>query len=520
MRMDRAPLFALAACLILLLGSGCPKKNIPPSPVPSPEASPSPLPEDRVVLFGSEGAFAEPEAESRFSLALEGSILSPPLIVGGDLACAAEDRLVILEKGGSRRSIGLPGNCRRLVCGYEGGGKSYIVAELSEGGILCVDAGSLATVAERKEGGISCASGRELLRASGAKLERLALPGLSTLASAEGSEKIEMLASNGIDCLAFCGGVSLSCARFLDAERLSGLPDAQEASAGAGPGSTEEEASGRAVWVGSLGAGFVVLLDDGRAAFLREGEGAQILPGSFEPDLDGYAALGIVALARKDGRLCEISVGADGKAAAADREIRAEAWTALMGGWLWYSSGRLGYSRSGGASSWETATGLVPRYPPFAWNGRIVLCDYAGISILGKEGEAGLEASIREALVTEEAERSIAALLETLRERAKGGSLELEPFRKGARKGFADTWRVSVLSAESGLSHRFSVKGEGAYYIVVFDGEGNKLLSNQGYGTEESVELSLMRGKKYAVAFAPTQSDRDALPAELVVAVK
>jgi hypothetical protein len=519
-----APYAAVVFLAAVSLFPSCGKKPPTASPEPSLAESPSPEPQETLTSFGSEGSFTEPDEGAVFSKALEGGQSCPPVIIRGNLACAIGDRIVILEKDGSSRSISLSGECREILCSYEAKGLAHLLVWLKDGSLAGVEYEKLATSAEIKADGgkgIYAVSGLKLLHASGKTIERLSLPDLLSEESAEADDDIKLIASNGFECLVFSGSESLSRARFVDPADLS-ASFAQDEDAVA----SEERADGRVVWIGSMKAGFIALLEDGRAAYLRKGEEIEFLQGSFNPDLDGSASAERCALFRDNGLLCFASTGLDGKIRTEDAQIIAELAMPLTGGWLWYSGGLLGYARTSGTSLWEIPTSLSPRFPPFLWQGRIVLCAYDGLYFFPGDADPLLERSIRDALLTAETEAAVLGTLAAMRESEDSGGegsrteFDIEPFRPGLRKPFPKAWRLSVFEPEKSLSYRIRVEGSGDYYIAVFDAEGNKLISNVGYGLEESIELSLTRGKKYAIAFAPRDKAMDSEPAALSILAK
>lgn len=503
----------LALCLAAAL-AGCAKKQAPSRIEPSASEPPKSEPRELVRGFASEGSFTEPEAGSRFSLAVAGAASCPPVGVRGALACASGGRIVILERDGTDRSISLPGRAREILCSYEAGDKASLVILMEDGGLVSLDYESLTVTARAVGSGdaTACAvSGLRIVRASGKKLERLSIPALSVEESAEAPAAVRRIAANGGLCLLLCGGTSLDKAAFIDSGDLAG-------GLGAVSDSADEPGKAQALWLGPLGAGFVALLSDGRAAFLAKGSDPEYLPGSFESDLDGCASNDRIALIRSDGRLCGLGAASDGTIQASDSEFPAELAMPVEGGWLWYSGGGIGYARLGGAPLWLMATAIAARFPPVLWNGRIVLCGPDGVELFPGYRDQGLDRSIRDALIPEEAEKAIAETLATMRAfPADGNGLDVAPYRRGARAGFERGWRVRVFAPEKSLSFRLAVKGPGEYFIAVFDEDGTKTLSNVGYGLEDSLELSLMQGKKYAIAYAPKDAGHDGAEAELTI---
>jgi hypothetical protein len=513
-----AAVFFLAA---VSLFPSCGKKRPAASPEPSLTESPSPEPQETLTSFGSEGSFTEPDEGSVFSRALEDGLSCPPVRILGNLACAIGDRIIILEKDGSSRSISLSGECREILCSYEAKGLAHILVWLKDGSLAGIEYEKLTTYAEMKADGgkgIYAVSGMKLLHVSGKKIERLSLPDLVSEESAEAADEIKLIASNGLECLIFQGSESLSHARFIDPADLVADFGQDEA-----PVADEARTEDRVAWIGSMQEGFVALLEDGRAAYLRKDEEIEFLSGSFNPDLDGSVSAQRCALFRKDGSVCFVSTGLDGKARTEDAQIIAELAMPMTGGWLWYSGGLLGYARTSGTSLWEIPTSISPRFPPFLWQGRIVLCASDGLYLFPGDADPALERSISDALLAPETEAAVAQALAAMRESDDSGraglktEFDIEPFRPGIRKSFPKAWRLSVYEPEKSMSYRIRVDGSGEYYIAIFDAEGNKLVSNVGYGLEESIELSLTQGKKYAIAFAPRDGAKDSEPAALSI---
>jgi hypothetical protein len=509
------------ACLgafVLIAFVSCAKKTVAASTQPSVSESPSPEPPELIRGFGSEASFTEPDAGARFAVALAGTPCCPPILVRGALACAIEDRIVFLERDGTDRSIALPGRSRKILCSYEAKGRASIAVLMDDGGLISLDYDKLTTVAQVKGNGAatSCAlSGFKILRACGKRVERFSLPGLESEESAESPSEIALVAANGSTCLLFCGGESLKAANYVDSRDVAaGL---ETVSAPLAPDSEDV----RVVWIAPLGSGFLALLADGRAAFLEKGAEPDYLPGRFEPNLDGSASIDRIGLMRPDGRLCAIRAGTDGKIETEESDIYAELAMPLDSGWLYYAAGSLGYARVSGTPLWKKATSIAPRFPPILWNGRIVLCARDATYDFPGDADQGLERSIRDALLSSEAETAIKENLATMREEpsqaTEATGLDIAPYRPGVRRGFSKGWRVCAFEPEKSLSYRIRVKGQGEYFIAVFDEDGTKTLSNVGYGLDESLELTLMAGKKYAIAVAPRDPARDGEPAELSI---
>jgi hypothetical protein len=521
-RFARRDSFAASLILaFLILCPSCGKKRPEASPEPSMAESPSPEPQETLTSFASEGSFTEPDEGAVFSKALEGGQSCPPVRIRGNLACAIGDRIVILEKDGSSRSISLSAECREILCSFEAKGLAHLLVWLKDGSLASIEYEKLATNAELKADGgkgIYAVSGLKLIHASGKTIERLSLPDLLSEESAEATAEIKLIASNGLECLVFQESESLSRARFVDPADLSAAFDQDEDKAAA-----EERTDDRVVWIGSMKDGFIALMEDGRAAYLRKDEEIEFLSGSFNPNLDGSASAERCALFRENGQVCFASAGLDGKVRTEDAQITAELAMPLTGGWLWYSGGLLGYARTSGTSLWEIPTSLSPRFPPFLWEGRIVLCAYDGLYLFPGDADRALERSIRDVLLTPETEEAVLETLAAMRESDDSGSggsrteFDMEPFRPGLKKSFPKTWRLSIFEPEKSRSYRIRVEGAGEFYLAVFDAEGNKLVSNVGYGLEESIELSLTQGKKYAIAFAPRDKARDSEPAALSI---
>ena len=529
---------ACAFCAILALAA-CPKKRVEASIEPS--VSESPVSDPRILLktFGSEGSFTEPSELSRFSLALEGGLTCPPVMVRDSLACAFGDRIVLLERDGANRSISLPGLSREILCSYEAAGAASLVVLLSDGGLICLDYDKLTVSSQAKGSGSTTlcavsgfatgsANGPAILRVSGKKIERLSLPRLDPMENAESLSDIHRIASNGDQCLLFCGGEKLADASIVDANAFTAELEAISTASGAAPADPSGDADRKSVvWAAGLGSGFIALQADGKAAFLAKGAEPEYLSGSFDPNLDGCGSSNRIALVRSDGKLCAISEDPTGEIRAEDIDMKVELTMPLDEGWLWYAGGRLGYARSSGTPLWTIPTTIAPRFPPIVWDGRIVLCARDGLHLFPGNPDQGLERSIGDALVSSQAATAIRETLATMRAEPAaaeagidGAGLDIAPYRPLAIRNFSKGWRVSVFEPAKSLSYRIGVKGRGAYLIAVFDSDGAKTLSNLGYGIEDSLELTLMQGKKYSIAFAPSDPARDAEAAELSIQTK
>lgn len=139
-RFARRDSFAASLILaFLILCPSCGKKRPEASPEPSMAESPSPEPQETLTSFASEGSFTEPDEGAVFSKALEGGQSCPPVRIRGNLACAIGDRIVILEKDGSSRSISLSAECREILCSFEAKGLAHLLVWLKDGSLASIE---------------------------------------------------------------------------------------------------------------------------------------------------------------------------------------------------------------------------------------------------------------------------------------------------------------------------------------------------------------------------------------------
>lgn len=514
---------ALACLLMLFSLSGCAKDEAQVLPEESPAASPVPDIPETMSAYGPESRFTEPASEASFSRALGGRPSCPLVPIGDSLACAFGKKLVLLEADGSSRSMLFPEAVSSILGVHSTKDGSDLVVALADGSLRSIDVAGLAVIAEsaKAAAGASFAlSGMGILRAQGRRIERIELPSLATMESAVTDFDIGYIVSNGNECLVADSSALLSRARFIPARDFADGVPYLPVTLGDSAASAERDsaADGRIAWAAPVGDAFLVLLSDGRAILLREGEEIEYLPGFYDPRLGGFSNGSRAALSGREGGLRLIAVDEEGKAQSVETGIRAESAISLEGGWLWQGRGKVGFARSSGTPLWETALPAIPVFPPIAWRERIALPAANGVFLFPALPDPQLEPLLAQALLDSEAEASINESLGRLR--PGDGPAELEPYLQGIRKTFIHGWRISVFSPQRSGVHSMRVDGEGDYRILAFDEDGSELRSNFGYELEDSIELSMLEGKKYAIAFSPVEAEGDGRAARLDIRAK